>query len=244
MSGKKLIEVRDVSMRYRVPKSRRRSLRESVFRKLLRRDEMVDIWALKEVSFDIEQGEALGMIGDNGAGKSTLCLLLSKIMEPTAGTVNVAGKVSALLTLAAGFQWDLTGRDNVFLNGIYLGFKAEEIRDKFDEILEFSELGEFIDMPVRTYSSGMKARLAFSIAAFIRPEILVIDELMGVGDRSFREKSTARMKAMIAESQVLVVVSHNMNTIRSLCSRVIWLDRGRVAALGPVEEVVSKYESR
>ena len=244
MSRDKLIEVRDVSLRYRVPKSRRRSLRESVFRKLLRRDKLVDIWALKDVSFDIERGESLGMIGDNGAGKSTLCLLLSKIMEPTTGTVKVAGKVSALLTLAAGFQWDLTGRDNVFLNGIYLGFKAEEIREKYDEILEFSELGEFIDMPVRTYSSGMKARLAFSIAAFIRPEILVIDELMGVGDRSFREKSTARMKELIAESQVLVVVSHNMNTIRSLCSRVIWLDRGRVAALGPVEEVVSKYESR
>lgn len=244
MSRENFIEVRDVSMRYRVPKSRRKSLRESVFRKLLRRDEIVDVWALKDISFDVGPGESLGVIGDNGAGKSTLCLLLSKIMAPTSGTVEVAGKVSALLTLGAGFQWDLTGRDNVFLAGIYLGFKMEEIREKFDEILEFSELGEFIDMPVRAYSAGMRARLAFSIAASIRPEILIIDELMGVGDIKFQEKSTTRMKELIAESQVLVVVSHNMATIRSLCSRVIWLDQGRIVALGPAEEVVSKYESR
>jgi len=244
MSRENFIEVRDVSMRYRVPKSRRKSLRESVFRKLLRRDEIVDVWALKDISFDVGPGESLGVIGDNGAGKSTLCLLLSRIMAPTSGTVEVAGKVSALLTLGAGFQWDLTGRDNVFLAGIYLGFKMEEIREKFDEILEFSELGEFIDMPVRAYSAGMRARLAFSIAASIRPEILIIDELMGVGDIRFQEKSTARMKELIAESQVLVVVSHNMATIRSLCSRVIWLDQGRIVALGPAEEVVSKYESR
>lgn len=244
MSRENLIEVRNASMRYRVPRSRRKSLRESVFRKLLRRDEVVDVWALEDISFDVGQGESLGLIGDNGAGKSTLCLLLSKIMAPTSGTVKVAGQVSALLTLGAGFQWDLTGRDNVFLNGIFLGFKAEEIREKFDEILDFSELGEFIDMPVRTYSSGMKGRLAFSIAASICPEILVIDELMGVGDRKFQEKSTARMKELIAESQVLVVVSHNMNTIRSLCSRVVWLDRGIIVEDGPVEEVVSKYEAR
>jgi ABC-type polysaccharide/polyol phosphate transport system ATPase subunit len=227
-----------------VYKSRRRSLREALFRSLLRRDELVDVWALRDVSFNLVQGGSLGVVGDNGAGKSTLCLLLSQIMAPTSGSVKVEGKVSALLTLGAGFQADLSGRDNIFLNGIYLGFSNQEIQERFDEIVEFSELGEFIDLPVRTYSSGMRARLAFSIAASIRPEILIIDELMGVGDRKFQQKSTARMKEMIAESQALVVVSHNMATIRELCSRAVWLDKGKLMAEGPTEEVVSQYESR
>lgn len=238
------IEVRDASMRYRVYRSRRRSLREAVFRSLLRKDELIDIWALKDVSFELEQGGALGVIGDNGAGKSTLCLLLSQIMNPTSGQVEVSGKVSALLTLGAGFQPDLTGRDNIFLNGIYLGYTQGEIQEKFDEIVDFSELSESIDFPVRTYSNGMRARLAFSIAASIKPEILIIDELMGVGDIKFQKKSTARMKELISECEALVVVSHQMNTIRDLCSRVIWLDKGQMVAQGSTEEVVSQYESR
>jgi ABC-type polysaccharide/polyol phosphate transport system ATPase subunit len=244
MNAGNVIEVRDASMRYRVHKSRRRSLREAVFRSLLRRDEVIDIWALKEVSFDLERGGSLGIIGDNGAGKSTLCLLLSQIMAPTSGSVEVSGRVSALLTLGAGFQPDLTGLDNIFLNGIYLGFSKDEIQEKFDEIVGFSELGEFIDLPVRTYSSGMRARLAFSIAASIKPEILIIDELMGVGDRQFQQKSTARMKELIGESKALVVVSHAMGTVRELCSQTIWLDKGQIVASGPTEEVVSQYESR
>jgi ABC-2 type transport system ATP-binding protein/lipopolysaccharide transport system ATP-binding protein len=244
MNPENLIEVRDVSMRYRVHKSRRRSLRESIFRSVLRRDEVIDVWALKEVSFSVARGDALGVIGDNGSGKSTLCLLISRIMTPTSGKVEVVGKVSALLSLGAGFQPDLTGRDNIFLNGIYLGYKRDEIQAKFKEIVDFAELWDFIDVPLRTYSSGMRARLAFSIAASIRPEVLVIDELMGVGDIRFRQKSTARMKEMISESQGLVVVSHSMQTIRSICSRVVWLDKGQMVADGPVEEVVSKYETR
>lgn len=244
MNTNNLIEVRNVSMRYRVYKSRRRSLREALFRSLLRRDELIEVWALRDVSFDIERGGTLGVIGDNGAGKSTLCLLLSQIMAPTSGMVEVSGKVSALLTLGAGFQPDLTGRDNIFLNGIYLGYTQSAIQEKYDEIVEFSELEEFIDLPVRTYSRGMRARLAFSIAASINPEILIIDELMGVGDRKFQKKSKDRMKELISESQALVVVSHQMDTIRDLCSRVIWLDKGQLVAQGPTEEVVSQYESR
>lgn len=244
MSDANLIEARSVSMRFRVPKSRRRSLRESIFRTVLRRDEIIDVWALKDVSFEVARGESLGIIGDNGSGKTTLCLLLSKIMTPTSGEVQVSGKVSAMLSLGAGFQPDLTGADNIFLNGIYLGHRRDEIEAKFDEIVEFAEIGEFIDVPVRTYSSGMKARLAFSIAASIQPEILIVDELLGVGDIKFREKSTRRMKEMMAESKALVVVSHSMSTIRSLCSRVVWLDKGSLVANGPVEEVVSKYEAK
>jgi len=244
MKDGNIIEARDIGMLYRVHKSRRHSLREALFRSLLGRDELVEVWALKNVSFEVGRGESLGIIGDNGAGKSTLCLLLSRIMDPTAGEVDVAGRVSALLTIGAGFQSDLTGRDNIFLNGVYMGFATDEIRSRFDEIVEFSELGEFIDMPVRTYSSGMRARLAFSIAASVRPEILIIDEVMGVGDRKFRKKSQARMKEIIGESKALVVVSHSMATIRDLCSRVVWLEKGKLAAQGPVDEIVAKYEAR
>jgi len=244
MSANNVIEVRNVGMRYRVHKSRRRSLREALFRSMLRRDEIIDIWALKDVSFEVARGESLGLIGDNGGGKSTLCLLLGQIMTATEGNVKVDGQVSALLALGVGFQADLTGRDNVFLSGIYLGYSMGQIRALFPEIVAFSELEDSIDLPVRTYSSGMRARLAFSIAASIRPEILIIDELMGVGDRGFQAKSQARMKELIAESRALVVVSHSMNTIRDLCSRAVWLDKGQVMAQGPVEEVIKAYEDR
>lgn len=244
MNSDNAIEIKNAGVCYRVHKSHRRTLREAVFRSLLRRDEVLEIWALRDVSFDLEKGGSLGIIGDNGAGKSTLCLLLSQIMTPTVGSVEVAGRVSALLTLGAGFQHDLTGRDNIFLNGIYLGYSRSEVQEKYEEIVDFSELSDFIDLPVRTYSSGMRARLAFSIAASIRPEILIIDELMGVGDRKFQQKSTQRMREMIAESQALVVVSHNMSTIRDLCSKVIWLEKGRMLGQGPVDEMIERYEAR
>ncbi|MBN2493223.1 MAG: ABC transporter ATP-binding protein [Deltaproteobacteria bacterium] len=239
-----VIEVHSASMRYRVHRSRRRSLREALFRSLLGRDEIVDVWALRDVSFEIERGESLGIIGDNGAGKSTLCLLLSGIMAPTGGRVEVEGRVSALLALGVGFQVDLTGRDNVLLNGIYLGHTREEIEAKLDEIVAFAELEDFIDMPVRTYSSGMRARLAFSIAASVQPEILILDELMGVGDIRFQQKSIAKMRELIAASKALVVVSHSMHTIRELCTRTIWLDKGTLVAEGPTAHVVERYEHR
>lgn len=243
MTKKPVIHVCDVGVRYTVYKSRRRNLREALFRSMLRRDEKIDLWALKDVSFEVARGESLGVIGANGAGKSTLCLLLSQIMTPTEGKVNVRGHVSALLTLGAGFQLDLTGRDNIFLNGVYLGFTLEQMRSKFRDILEFSGIRDYIDMPVRTYSSGMRARLAFSITAIVEPEIMIIDELMGVGDMKFRQKSTERMKEMITRSKALVVVSHSMETIRSLCTRAIWLDKGSLKAQGTVEEVIRQYEA-
>jgi ABC-type polysaccharide/polyol phosphate transport system ATPase subunit len=243
MSEAPVIRCKSVGLRYRTYRSRRKSLREVLFRSMLRRDERIDIWALKNLTFELHRGESLGVIGANGAGKSTLCLLLSQIMAPTEGELFVDGKISALLTLGAGFQMDLTGRDNIFLNGIYLGHTMEQMRGLYKEIVEFSELASVIDQPVRTYSSGMRARLAFSIAATIQPEIMIIDELMGVGDRKFREKSTAKMKELVQNSKGLVVVSHSMNTIRSLCTRAIWIDQGRLQAEGPVEDVIAKYES-
>ncbi len=244
MSGQAVISVEAASVCFKVYKSRRRSLREAMFRSLLRRDELIEVWALREVSFQLNRGESLGIIGDNGAGKSTLCLLLSQIMEPTAGKVTVDGKVSALLTLGAGFQGDLTGRDNIFLNGVYLGFDLGLMRAKFKEIVEFSELEDAIDLPVRTYSNGMRARLAFSIAATIQPEILIIDELMGVGDQKFQKKSRNRMKELISQSKALVVVSHSMPLVQDLCSRVVWIDQGRVVAEGPTDEIVERYKAQ
>jgi ABC-type polysaccharide/polyol phosphate transport system ATPase subunit len=211
---------------------------------MLKRDEVKKIWALRDVSFVLRKGESLGIIGNNGAGKSTLCLLLSQIMVPTSGSIHVSGHVSALLSLGAGFQGDLTGRDNIFIYGIYLGFTREEMRSRFREIYEFSELGEAIDYPVRTYSTGMRAKLAFSIASSVKPEILMLDEILGVGDISFQKKSAAKMKSLISESNALIVVSHSMSTIRKLCSKVIWLEKGRLVEAGPTEDVVTEYESK
>jgi ABC-2 type transport system ATP-binding protein len=243
MNDDVIIELRGVSVRYRTYKSRRRSLRESVFRTLLQRDARVDVWALRDVDLVVRRGDSLGVLGHNGAGKSTLCLLLSGIMEPTSGTIDVRGHVSALLTLGAGFQNDLTGRDNILLNGVLLGHRLDEIEAKLPDIVAFAELEEHIDFPVRTYSAGMRARLAFSIAASIQPEILVIDELLGVGDHRFKQKSTKRMHELVKQSQALVVVSHNLSTIRSLCARTMWLHKGRVVTIGPTDEVLARYEA-
>ncbi len=243
MKNDSIIELRGISMRYRAYKSRRRSLRESVFRTLLRRDSRVDVWALRDVDLAVRRGDSLGVIGKNGAGKSTLCLLLAGIMEPTSGTLEVRGRISALLTLGAGFQNDLTGRDNILLNGVLLGHRYDEIQAKLEDIVDFAELQEHIDFPVRTYSTGMRARLAFSIAASIRPEILILDELLGVGDHAFKQKSTSRMRELVEQSQALIVVSHSLSTIRDLCERTLWLHKGRVVAVGPTEEVLEGYTS-
>ncbi len=239
----KIIETRGVSMRYRTYKSRRSSFRESVFRTLLGRDQRVDVWALREVDLMVRRGDSLGVVGRNGAGKSTLCLLLAGLMEPTSGVLDVRGHVSALLTLGAGFQRDLTGRDNILLNGVFLGHQLADIQGKLEDIVEFAELEDHIDYPVRTYSTGMRARLAFSIAASIEPQILILDELLGVGDHAFKKKSTRRMHELVDQSQALIVVSHNLGTIRDLCNRTLWLHKGRVVASGPTEEVVARYES-
>ncbi len=241
MSSADIITVESLCVSYKTYRSKRRTLRESAIRTLLRRDERVVVRALHDVSFRVQQGESLGIVGRNGAGKSTLCLVLSHIMDPTSGRVDVKGTVSALLTLGAGFQLDLAGSDNILLNGAFLGLTVEQIRAKYDDIVAFSGLGDSIRQPVRTYSAGMRARLAFSIAQAMQPEILVIDELMGVGDQEFKKKSTARMKELIAASQALIVVSHEMETIRSLCSRVVWLEQGRLVAEGPADDMVARY---
>ena len=194
-------------------------------------------WALKEVSFEIQKGEVVGIIGANGAGKSTLLKILNRITEPTTGGADIYGRVGALLEVGTGFHAELTGRENVFLNGAILGMSRAEIRRKFDEIVAFAEIEKFIDTPVKRYSSGMYVRLAFAVAAHLEPEILLIDEVLAVGDAQFQKKSLEKMEQLAAsDGRTVIFVSHSMPTISRLCPRVIWLQGGRVAADGPAEQ--------
>jgi lipopolysaccharide transport system ATP-binding protein len=199
------------------------------------------LWALRDVSFSIESGEAIGLIGHNGAGKSTLLKLLSRIVEPTEGWAEVTGRVGSLLEVGTGFHPELTGRENVFLNGAILGMRRSEIRSRFDEIVEFASMERFLDTPVKRYSSGMQVRLAFAVAAHLEPEILLVDEVLAVGDAAFQRKSLAKMAEVAREGRTVVFVSHNLATIQALCGRAILLEQGKVLTDAPVEEAVSGY---
>lgn len=202
------------------------------------------LWALQDVSFSVMQGEVLGLIGRNGAGKSTLLKILSRITAPTSGRIRVKGRVSSLLEVGTGFHPELTGRENIYLNGAILGMSRDEISRKFDEILDFSGVEKFIDTPVKRYSSGMYVRLAFSVAAHLDPEILVVDEVLAVGDASFQKKCLGKMNDVAHGGRTIVFVSHNMQAIRSLCSRSILLDEGRMVFDGPTEETLRVYHER
>ena len=200
-----------------------------------------EFWALRNIDFEVERGETLGIIGHNGAGKSTLLKILSQITPPTEGKARIQGRVGALLEVGTGFHPELTGRENVFLNGAILNMKRQEIQSKFDEIVEFADVGAFIDTPVKRYSSGMQLRLAFSVAAHLEPEILIIDEVLSVGDMAFQKKCLGRMEDASQEGRTVLFISHNLTAVRGLCERAIMLSNGRVAASGPVSEVVDAY---
>ncbi len=199
------------------------------------------LWALKDVSVGVQSGEAIGLIGHNGAGKSTLLKILSRIAEPTKGWAEVTGRVGSLLEVGTGFHPELTGRENVFLNGAILGMRRSEIRRRFDEIVEFSDVQRFLDTPVKRYSSGMQVRLAFAVAAHLEPEILLVDEVLSVGDATFQRKSLGKMAEVAKAGSTVIFVSHNLATIQALCERGIQLERGVVVADGPVQETVSHY---
>ena len=201
------------------------------------------IWALRDVSFDVQRGEVVGVIGANGAGKTTLLKIISRITEPTFGEVTLRGRVASLLEVGTGFHQELTGRENVYLNAAVLGMKREEIDRKFDDIVEFAEVGKFLNTPVKRYSSGMGVRLAFAVAAHLEPDILVVDEVLAVGDLAFRKKSLGKMQDVSRQGRTVLFVSHDMNAIRRLCRTAIWLDKGRVRATGPVHQVVEQYET-
>ncbi len=206
-----------------------------------RRPPTREFWALRDVSFEVERGETFGIIGHNGAGKSTLLKILSKVTPPTEGKAKLRGRIGALLEVGTGFHPELTGRENVFLNGAILSMKRHEIISRFDEIVEFADIGPFLDTPVKRYSSGMKMRLAFSVAAHLQPEILIIDEVLSVGDIAFQEKCLGRMEAAAGEGRTVVFISHNLASVRGLCDRALMLSGGRVVATGSAEEVVDAY---
>jgi lipopolysaccharide transport system ATP-binding protein len=199
------------------------------------------IWALKDVSFEVMPGEVVGIIGRNGAGKSTLLKILSRITEPTSGGIDLHGRVGSLLEVGTGFHPELTGRENIYLNGAILGMKRAEIERKFDEIVSFAEIEKFLDTPVKHYSSGMYVRLAFAVAAHLEPDILVIDEVLAVGDAAFQKKCLGRMKGMSTEGRTVLFVSHNMTALRSLCERAVWLSDGAVSDDGDAKNVISSY---
>lgn len=255
-----IIEVKNLSKRYRIGTAERgyKTFREAIvygisapIRNLTRLhsltkfkegDEEDVIWALKDVSFDVNEGEVLGIIGRNGAGKSTLLKILTRITEPTSGSAVMSGRVSSLLEVGTGFHPELTGRENIFLNGAILGMRKREIEQKFDEIVAFSEIDKFIDTPVKRYSSGMYVRLAFAVAAHLEPEILLIDEVLAVGDIGFQKKCLGKMDEVAKGGRTILFVSHNMGAIRNLCSTAIWLDNGQIVKKGPTNEIVGDYE--
>ncbi len=239
--AEKAIIVSDVSVRYRVPKGRRRSLKQTLIRLWRANPGYDDFWALRGVDLSIAPGEVLGIIGQNGAGKTTLLSVIARVLKPTMGTVAVRGRIAPLLGLGAGFDTELSGRENVYLNGAILGFSKKMMDERFDRIVEFAELWDFIDAPLKTYSSGMLARLGFAIATDVDADILLVDEVLAVGDERFQKKCLARMNSFRAQGTTILLVTHFMETVLAMCNRAIWLEQGQIAASGEPAAVVQQY---
>ena len=237
-----MIEVKNVSMRFRIANDRISSIKEYAIARFRGKLQYNEFEALKNVSFDVRHGEVVGLIGHNGAGKSTVLKVVSGILKPTEGGVRVAGNVAPMLELGSVFDFDMTGRENIFLNGAILGYSEDFLKSKYDEIVAFSEIGQFIDVPLRNYSSGMIARLAFSIATVVVPQVLIVDEVLSVGDAAFQEKSLARMMELMSGGTTVLFVSHSLPQIRRLCSRVVWLQNGQVQMFGDAQTVCDAYE--
>ncbi|MFT5498728.1 MAG: lipopolysaccharide transport system ATP-binding protein, partial [Kiritimatiellia bacterium] len=239
------ISIRGVSKRYRLGMTfSRDTLRDqiaSMFHRNGEKKSREDFWALSDVSFDVAQGDVVGIIGRNGAGKSTLLKVLSRITDPTGGEVHIRGRVASLLEVGTGFHPELSGRENIFMNGAILGMSKGEIRSKFDEIVAFAEVEKFIDTPVKRYSSGMYVRLAFSIAAHLEPEILLVDEVLAVGDAAFQRRCLGKMEEVAGSGRTILFVSHNMASIRDLCNSCVWLDQGRVRNVGETAQIIQEY---
>lgn len=236
-----VVRLQDVSVRYAVPQEPIHSLKEYVIRRAKNQIHHREFWALRDVNIELKQGEALGIIGRNGAGKSTLLKVVSRVMRPTLGNVWVRGNVAPLLELGAGFHAELTGRENVFLNGTLLGHAHREIAERFDAIVDFAGIWDFIDAPLRTYSTGMAARLGFAVATAWQPDILILDEVLSVGDAEFQLKSAERIQELRAQGATVLLVSHSLDSVQQICDQVAWMDLGRVQALGVPDQVVPLY---
>ena len=242
--AEKMIEVKNVTMKFRMSDEPINSLKEIFTTAVKGQLKFNEFLALDDVSFDLEKGKTLGLNGRNGAGKSTTLKLISGILKPTSGQIITRGNIVPMLELGAGFDLELTGRENIYLNGAILGYSKEYLESKYDEIVEFAEIHEFIDMPIRNYSSGMMARLAFSIASVVQPEILIVDEILAVGDVAFQEKSYNRMKELMSGGATVLFVSHDINKIEEMCDKVIWLEQGKIVAQGKAKTICDKYRKK
>lgn len=241
MDNNQIISVKNVSMVFNMSNDRTMYFKEYILKRVKRQIQYKKFTAVDNVSFTVEKGVNLGLIGHNGAGKSTLLKIISGILMPTEGKVTVKGNIVPMLELGSGFDMDLTGEENIFLNGAILGYSEEFLKSKYDEIVDFSEIGEFIYMPIRNYSSGMLMRLAFSIATVVEPEILIVDEILAVGDTHFQEKSYKRMEELMSGGTTVLFVSHNLEQMKQVCQKAIWLDHGRIVEYGNTTEVCEKY---
>lgn len=241
-----MIKLDNVSMKFNLGIEKEFSIKQAFVnlfsaksRQMMKKKE--EFWALKNISFDVKKGEVIGLIGSNGAGKSTMLKIVSGVMKPTSGKVTVNGVISPMIELGAGFDPELTARENIFLNGAILGYSKKFLEEKFDEIVEFSELKDFLDVPVRNFSSGMTAKLAFSIATVVNPEILIVDEILSVGDIKFQEKSKNKMLEMIKGGTTVLYVSHSLQSIKDLCDKVVWIEHGKMIKIGKTKEVCDEY---
>lgn len=236
-----MVTAEHVSMKFNLGIEKINTLKETLIKSIKREMPKNEFWALQDVSFHIDQGDVLGIVGTNGAGKSTLLKIVSGVFEPTEGTVHVNGRIAPMLELGAGFDTELTARENVFLNGAVLGYDKQFLCDRYDEIAEFSELKDFMEVPLRNFSSGMLARLAFSISTLVEPEVLIVDEILSVGDAAFQKKSRNKMQGMIDGGTTVLFVSHSIEDVRDICNKVLWLDHGKMVLFGGVQEVCSRY---
>lgn len=241
MKKNEVLRVEHVGMKFNLSSEKVDDLKSFIIKSLKHQISYDEFWALKDINFSLNKGDRLGIVGLNGAGKSTLLKVIAGVLKTTEGTVTTRGTIAPLLELGAGFDQQYTGRENIYLYGAVLGFSKKFIDEKIDEIIEFSELGKFIDVPVKNYSSGMKSRLGFSVATQVNPDILILDEVLSVGDAKFRKKSEAKIMEMFEKGATVLFVSHSLDQVKRLCDKAILLEKGRIIASGGIEEVSEKY---
>ncbi|ADL41427.1 ABC transporter related [Caldicellulosiruptor obsidiansis OB47] len=237
------VKIENVSMMFNMASEKIYSIKEYFIKLVSGKLYFQEFWALRDISFEIKKGEIFGIIGLNGAGKSTLLKIIAGVLKPTMGRVYVNGTMAPLIELGAGFDFELTARENIFLNGAILGYSRKFMKEKFDEIVEFAELRDFLDVPLKNFSSGMQARLGFAIATIVDPDILIVDEILAVGDFHFQEKCERRINSMLEKGTTIVMVSHSIDQIERMCQRVLWLEKGRMKMIGNAKEVCEAYRN-